>query len=113
MTCVLGSFCGIILSTFNDDVKTVSVIAFAFVQIITLLCGAMWPLEGQQIWLMRRFSQLLPITLPAISMRDVMIRGYGVFNKSVLIGITVQVAWITSTLIIALVALKRKTFSGI
>lgn len=82
----------------------------AFCQIITVLCGAVWPLEAQH-WIVRGFSYLLPITLPAISMRDVMIRGFELFDKSVVIGISMQVVWIVFTLSWAYIVIKRRKFS--
>lgn len=110
MTCAAGSFIGILLSTVSDDIKFVSIFTLTFCQIVSVLCGAFWPLEAQQI-IVRSFSYILPITLPAISMRDVMIRGYGLFHKSVVIGISTQVAWIAGSLVFAYFVLKKRKFS--
>lgn len=110
MACAAGSFCGILLSTATDDIKFVSMITLTFGQIISFLSGAMWPVEAQY-WLVRYFAYLLPVTLPSISMRDVMIRGFDIFDLSVVIGISVLTAWIVGTLVAAYIIIRRRKFS--
>lgn len=110
MTCAAGSFCGILLSTVSDDIKFVSMFTLTFGQIISVLCGAVWPLEAQH-WFVRYFSYLLPVTLPSISMRDVMIRGYELLDNSVVIGISVLLVWIAGTLFFSFVVIRKRKFS--
>lgn len=111
LTCAAGSFIGILLSTVSDDIKFVSMFTLTFCQLISVLCGAFWPLEAQH-WLIRMFSSYcLPVTLPALGMRDVMIRGFGIFHKSVAIGISIQVAWIFGALVLAYFVIRKRKFS--
>lgn len=111
MSGAVGASCGILLSI-SDDIKFVSLFTCLFNQIIFFLCGAMWPLEGQHS-ILRGCSKILPITMAAISMRDVMIRGYGIFDKSVVIAILVLVAWVTGSVLLAYNVVKKKKFSNI
>jgi ABC-type multidrug transport system permease subunit len=110
LTCAVGAFIGILLSTVSDDIKFISMFTLAFCQIISVLCGAVWPLEGQH-WIVKCVSYILPITLPAISMRDVMIRGFGLLNKSVVMGMLVEVVWVVGTLSFAYVTIRKRKFS--
>jgi ABC-type multidrug transport system permease subunit len=104
-----GAFCGILLSTIADDIKIVSTSSLAFGQIIMNICGAMWPLEAQH-WMLRYFSFMTPITLPAISIRDVMIKGFALSAPSVMIGISILLAWICLTLTLSFFVLKNRKF---
>lgn len=110
LVCATGAFCGILLSTLADDIKIVSMFVLAFGQILANICGAMWPLEGQH-WMLRCFSITTPVTLPAISIRDVMLKGFPLSAPTVMTGIYILLAWICSTLILSFFVLKKRKFS--
>jgi hypothetical protein len=44
-------------------------------------------------------------------MRDVMIRGFGLLNKSVVMGMLVEVVWVVGTLSFAYVTIRKRKFS--
>lgn len=110
LACAAGSFAGILLSCATDDIKQISMITLACGQVLSNLSGAVWPLEGQH-YILRYFSFLMPITLPSISIRDVMLRGYAIGEKSVVTGISVLIAWMVGCLVLSFVVMRKKKFS--
>ena len=110
LACAAGSFAGILLSCATDDIKKISMITLACGQVLSNLSGAVWPLEGQH-YILRYFSFLMPITLPSISIRDVMLRGYAIGEKSVVTGISVLMAWMVACLVLSFVVMRKKKFS--
>lgn len=107
MTCAAGSALGIFLSTVFDDLNFIGIIALTFAEAIQALSGALWPLEGQPL-ILKYFSYIMPLTLPSISIRDVMIRGFDMKNPSVINGLLLLSAWIIATLSAAFYNLKKR-----
>ncbi|KAL3270034.1 hypothetical protein HHI36_009090 [Cryptolaemus montrouzieri] len=58
-----------------------------------LLCGLLWPLEGQPK-ILRMVSNCLPFTIPSQSLRNVFMRGWGLNSFEVVNGIVIELAWV-------------------
>ncbi|XP_070397544.1 ABC transporter G family member 20-like [Dermacentor albipictus] len=56
------------------------------------VAGILWPLEGIPK-VVRYFSYLMPLTLPADSLRSVMSKGWGLTHPNVLMGLLVNTGW--------------------
>ncbi|XP_075526822.1 ABC transporter G family member 20-like [Dermacentor variabilis] len=56
------------------------------------VAGILWPLEGIPK-VIRYFSYLMPLTLPADSLRSVMSKGWGLTHPNVLMGLLVNTGW--------------------
>lgn len=76
----------------------------------SLTLGMFWPLEGMPA-ILRYFSYLMPFTLPSISVRNVMAKGYSFFEPSVLLGFGVVTAWTAMGVFLGLKTLERKKYS--
>jgi len=72
------------------------------------IIGCLWPVEGMPKGL-RWISYILPTTLPSISMRGIIYKGYSVFEEQVYIGFIIIVGWILFYFIVTILGLRRKT----
>lgn len=74
-----------------------------------IFCGIFWPLETIP-WYFRYVAYLLPFTLPTISLRDILYKGYTIMKPSVLMGFATVILWIAFSLVICRIGLKCKKF---
>lgn len=72
-----------------------------------IVCGTIWPLEGMPK-AMRYLSKLLPFTIPAQSLRNVMRKGWTIDNFEVYQGILIEVGWICFLTCVCIYMLKLK-----
>jgi len=74
-----------------------------------LLCGIIWPIEGMpQAWMIT-FAKFLPHTEAVQGMRDIMLRGWGVWeSNSIWYGLGVSSAWISIFLLLSWFLVTRK-----
>lgn len=77
---------------------------------ILLFLGMFWPLEGMPT-ILKYFSYLMPFTLPSISVRNIMAKGYSFFHPSVLIGFGVVTIWTIMGIFCGLKALQLRKYS--
>lgn len=75
-----------------------------------LFLGMFWPLEGMP-WFLQYVSLCMPFTLPSISVRNIMFKGYSFFHPSVLIGAAIVTAWAVFAVLLGLKGLHRKKYS--
>ncbi|XP_011138866.1 ABC transporter G family member 23 isoform X1 [Harpegnathos saltator] len=75
---------------------------------LILLCGVLWPVEGMP-QVLRWISYLMPMTLPAISLRGVMEKGQSIYELDVYSGLFVISGWALFFLIVCLVSLRLKS----
>lgn len=69
-----------------------------------------WPLEGMPA-ILRYVSYMMPFTLPSISVRNIMAKGYSFFDESVLIGFAVVGIWTFAGVFLGLKALQMRKYS--
>lgn len=65
-----------------------------------ILSGIIWPLEGMPHFL-RNISYILPQTLPIISLRNIMLKGWSFLYTYVWLGYVSATIWIFVFLLIA------------
>jgi len=67
-----------------------------------ILSGIIWPLEGMSFF-MRWISYFLPQTLPIMSLRNIMLKGWGITETFVWLGFVATFAWIIVFLVVTTV----------
>nr|XP_054924724.1 uncharacterized protein LOC126527463 [Dermacentor andersoni] len=85
---VAGLMCSAVLETTTTAAMVVDGINYP----IMMTSGILWPLEGIPK-VIRYFSYLMPLTLPADSLRSVMSKGWGLTHPNVLMGLLVNTSW--------------------
>lgn len=69
--------------------------------------GLLWPLEGMPVYL-KYLAYTFPFTIPSISVRNVLIKGWSFTHFEVYGGFAVLIGWILIFLILCLVGLRAK-----
>ncbi|XP_011055067.1 PREDICTED: ABC transporter G family member 20-like [Acromyrmex echinatior] len=105
-------FCGLmhgfIISTMcNNHTMANYCSAGSFFPLI-LTSGCIWPVEGMPKGL-RWFSYTLPTTLPSISLRAVIYKGYSIFESQVYIGFLLSIGWILCSFMITIFGVRSKS----
>lgn len=75
---------------------------------LIIISGSIWPIEGMPDAL-RYFSYCMPTTLPAISLRAVIFKGFALDEDEVFTGILVSCAYISVLFTFVLIGLKLKS----
>ncbi|KAG5313893.1 ABCGK protein, partial [Acromyrmex insinuator] len=75
---------------------------------LILTSGCIWPVEGMPKGL-RWFSYTLPTTLPSISLRGVIYKGYSIFESQVYIGFLLSIGWILCSFMITIFGVRSKS----
>lgn len=78
-----------------------------FTVFFLLFAGILWPLEGMSAGL-RIFALMLPFTIPAKSLRDILEKGSTIADAGVYNGFLVTIGWIVLTLGLVFLRLKFK-----
>lgn len=71
-----------------------------------ILCGLLWPLEGMPVYL-RHLAYVFPFTVPTMSVRNVLERGWSFYHPQVLNGFLVIILWIVGLFVMCLIGLRR------
>jgi ABC-type polysaccharide/polyol phosphate export permease len=69
-----------------------------------------WPLEGMPA-ILRYISYCMPFTLPSISVRNIMAKGYSFCDQTVLVGFGVVSLWTVAGVFLGLKALQVCKYS--
>lgn len=69
-----------------------------------------WPLEGMPA-ILKYVSYVMPFTLPSISVRNIMAKGYSFSHPTVLIGFGVVITWTVAGVLLGLKALQLRKYS--
>ena len=75
-----------------------------------VLAGMFWPLEGMPK-ILQYISYTFPFTLPSVSVRNIMAKGYSFCDQSVLIGFGVVLLWTVGGVFFGLKALRLCKYS--
>lgn len=70
--------------------------------------GLLWPLEGMPSYL-RSIVMYFPFTLPCISARNIIEKGWDLSHWEVCNGFLVMAAWIVIFFTLCMIGIKRKT----
>lgn len=68
-----------------------------------------WPIQGFPD-ILQYFSTCLPFTLPALSVNDIIAKGFGIKDSSVIKGFGISVTWMIVCLFLALKTLKSRKY---
>ncbi|XP_046382481.1 ABC transporter G family member 23-like [Ischnura elegans] len=90
---VIGMAFGLIVSLICRNVAEANYLSTGSFYSYLLLCGIIWPVEGLP-WFMGLVSRFLPLTLASASLRDIMVKGWGLAWPSVYCGYLATISWI-------------------
>ena len=96
---------GLVLSILISD-ELIVILLIVVMEIMSLTLGTFWPFENMP-QLIQFASKFYPTTLPIISMRSIMYRGWGIEYFEVYLGFIVNYIWFSVFLIISLIFLKK------
>ena len=96
---------GLVLSILISDELIVTLL-IVVMDITSQSIGVFWPFENMPQY-MQFVSKFYPTTLPTLSMRSIMYRGWGIDYFEVYIGFIFNYIWFSICLIIALILLKK------
>lgn len=105
-----GLFFGLFVSCVSTEILQTHLLMTGITQPITVLSGMFWPVEGMPL-VLRILSYLTPTTYASVSMRNIIVKGFPVTHKSVLLGFLILIIWVAVTVILGLRALGKKKFS--
>lgn len=91
MVCI--PFLGFVISSICNNEQTAIMLSLATFYPALTVSGVMWPLEGMHK-VLRSISYFLPQTLAIRSLRNIMLRGWGISYFSVYIGFISTTTWI-------------------
>lgn len=105
-----GMFYGFLLSCICADFMQAVMAMFGISQPMIALAGMLWPLEGMPTAL-RYFSYTMPFTLPSISLKNIVMKGYSILHPTVLIGLIIAGIWTVAGIYLGIRVLRTKKYS--
>ncbi|XP_019756664.2 ABC transporter G family member 23 [Dendroctonus ponderosae] len=90
---VCGMTYGFFVSTFCQKLGEANIFCTGGYLPLTIICGIIWPIEAMPT-ILRWLSLASPCTMPILSLRNVMMKGWNLWNIQVINGIGVLLAWI-------------------
>ncbi|KAK6618806.1 hypothetical protein RUM43_013197 [Polyplax serrata] len=102
-----GMSLGFLLSSLFDSQVMATLLGVGYFLAILFLSGILWPVEGMH-WILQYFVWWSPLTYATEAMRSIMLRGWGITEPVVYIGIISTVIWIKIYLSLTLISLKLK-----
>ena len=94
MQSICGMCFGLFVSTIARDENTATMLSLGFFYPNLLLSGTVWPTEAMNQYI-RSVAYYLPQTLPIMSMRHMITRGWSLYEEEVICGFFVTFAWIS------------------
>lgn len=108
--CVAGAICGasmgLLLGVILRSAADVLMTCLFFTVLVIVSSGIVIPLERMSTY-WRAISNILPVTLPIISLRAVMVKGFGWISPSVWGGFSVLVAWPIIFILLAIIGARK------
>ncbi|KYN03411.1 PREDICTED: ABC transporter G family member 23-like [Cyphomyrmex costatus] len=108
----LTGFCGLmygfLISVTCNDYFTAHIVTTGSFVLLLMLNGIFWPVEGIPS-VLRWFSYASPLTLPSLSMRGIIYKGYSISEPEVYIGFLINVAWLLLFFILTIRFIRSKS----
>ena len=104
---ITGIIVGLIVSAICSEEAQAIHVNIGTIYPILMLSGVIWPLEAIP-YPMRYFSYLIPLTVPAMAMRDIFLKGWGLEHKEVWEAILVNLGFIVVLLSVAVLLRKKR-----
>lgn len=102
-----GMSFGLFVSTVADSENTATMLSLGVFYPMLLISGTMWPVDGMHV-LFKYISLFLPITIPILSLKSLMIRGYGLTHWDVANGFIVTYTWIAIFIAASVLLMRLK-----
>ncbi|KAH8282766.1 hypothetical protein KR054_009621 [Drosophila jambulina] len=107
LTAFCGMLFGLFISVFCKSHTEANFVATGAFYPMIILCGLLWPLESMPQFL-QDLVMVLPFTIPSISARNVIEKGWGITNAKVYNGFLVMTAWTIIFFVLCLIGIRRK-----
>lgn len=107
LTAFCGMLFGLLISVYCKSHTEANFVATGAFYPMIILCGLLWPLEGMPK-LLQDVVMYFPFTLPSISARNIIEKGWGITNVKVYNGFLVMTAWIVIFFTLCVIGTKRK-----
>lgn len=107
MTAFCGMLFGLLISVYCKSHTEANFVATGAFYPMIILCGLLWPLEGMPKSL-QDIVLFFPFTIPSISARNIIEKGWSITNWQVYNGFIVMSVWIVIFFTLCMVGLKRK-----
>ncbi|KAH8324830.1 hypothetical protein KR074_007052 [Drosophila pseudoananassae] len=108
LTAFCGMLFGLFISVFCKSHTEANFVATGAFYPMIILCGLLWPLESMP-QLLQDLVMVLPFTIPSISARNVIEKGWGITNAKVYNGFLVMSGWTIIFFVLCLIGIRRKS----
>ncbi|XP_034097636.2 ABC transporter G family member 23 [Drosophila nasuta] len=108
LTAFCGMLFGLFISVFCKSHTEANFVATGAFYPMIILCGLLWPLESMPGFL-QDLVMVLPFTIPSISARNVIEKGWSITNEKVYNGFLVMSAWTIIFFVLCLIGIRRKS----
>ncbi|XP_067007199.2 ABC transporter G family member 23 [Anabrus simplex] len=102
---VCGMCFGLVISVISENLTMANYMSLGSFFPFLTVSGVLWPIEGMPTAL-KWFSMMLPGTLPTLSMRYIMEKGWSLIEPQVLYGYLMTIAWIIGQSVFCLIVLR-------
>ncbi|XP_065909104.1 ABC transporter G family member 20-like [Dysidea avara] len=106
---ICGISIGLVISTYVSNVAPALQLYIAISFPLLLIGGTLWPIESYSEWL-DIVSHLTPITYPIEGIRSILLKGWGIGDEPVYLGIIVLIPWIVVFLTLTCLGLHFKKY---
>lgn len=107
LTAFCGMLFGLLISVYCKSHTEANFVATGAFYPMIILCGLLWPLEGMPKSL-QDVVMFFPFTIPSISARNIIEKGWSITNGQVYNGFIVMMAWIAIFFTLCIIGIKRK-----
>lgn len=101
-----GMLFGLLISVVCESHTQANFVATGVFYPMIILCGLLWPLEGMP-YLLKNLAYTFPFTIPAISVRNVIEKGWSISHPQVYNGFLIMLFWVFALFVMCLLALRR------
>lgn len=105
-----GTVIGFLVSLYSVSYSIANITVLSIFFPTMSLGGLFWPIEGMPHFF-RCITYILPVTLPSIAIRNIVIRDYSILHQSVMIGFGATLFWTIFIIFILWFSLKCKKYS--
>ncbi|EDW12203.1 ABC transporter G family member 20 [Drosophila mojavensis] len=107
LTAFCGMLFGLFISVFCKSHTEANFVATGAFYPMIILCGLLWPLESMPAFL-QDLVMVLPFTIPSISARNVIEKGWSITHEKVYNGFLVMAGWTIIFFVLCLMGIRRK-----
>lgn len=104
---ICGMCYGFLVSVMCTSHTVANFIATGSFYPVILLCGCVWPIEGMPK-VLQWLSLAMPTTMPAIAMRNILVKGYNFGEPQVYSGFLIIAGWTIALAFLCFIGLMKK-----